>query len=95
MSLLPDTLVSHTFLRPPTGRSAEHTQKQKKRLYLSCFLIAERIISRFKLQGKDTIPIQSVAKVPRLGTIGKNHIQSSFTFCIELFFLSALNLILS
>ena len=35
------------------------------------------IISCFKFPRKDTIPIQFVAKVPRLGTIGKNHIQSS------------------
>lgn len=41
------------------------------------------------------MPIQSAAKVPRLGTIGKNHIQSSFIFCIKLFSFSALNLILS
>lgn len=53
------------------------------------------MISRFKLLGKDTIPIQSAAKIPRLGTIGKNHIQGSFIFCIKLLFLSALNLILS
>lgn len=53
------------------------------------------ITSHFKLQRKDTMPIQSAAKVPRLGTIGKNHIQSSFIFCIKLFSFSALNLILS
>ena len=38
------------------------------------------IISCFELVGKDTIPIQFAAKVPRLGTIGKNHIQSSLSF---------------
>ena len=48
----------------------------------------------FKLPGRDTIPIQSAAKVPRLGTIGKNHIQSRFSFVAISAFLSALNLIL-
>ena len=38
------------------------------------------LICRFKLPGRDTIPIQSTAKVPRLGTIGKNHFQSSLSF---------------
>ena len=36
-----------------------------------------------------------MATRPRLDTIGKNHIQGSFIFCIELLSLSALNLILS
>lgn len=49
----------------------------------------------FSPKGKDTIPIQIPANRPRLGTIGKNHIQGSFIFCIKLLFLSALNLILS
>ena len=60
----------------------------------------------FSALRKDTIPIGLPADRPRPGTIGKNHIQSSFTigknhiqssfiFCIELLFLSALNLILS
>ena len=43
------------------------------------------IISCLKLPGRDTIPIQSAAKVPRLGTIGKNHIQSSLSL-YKLFF---------
>lgn len=49
----------------------------------------------FSALRKDTIPIGLPADRPRPGTIGKNHIQSSFIFCIELLFLSALNLILS
>lgn len=52
------------------------------------------IISRFKLPEKDTIPIQSAAKMPRLGTIGKNHIQSSLSFVKANVFAAALNLIL-
>ena len=34
----------------------------------------------FVTYGEDTIPIQSATKLPRLGTIGKNHIQSSLFF---------------
>ena len=49
----------------------------------------------FSALRKDTIPIGLPADRPRPGTIGKNHIQSSFIFYIELLFLSALNLILS
>ena len=41
------------------------------------------IISAFELCKKKAIPIQFVAKVPRLGTIGKNHIQSRFNLSKE------------
>ena len=43
----------------------------------------------------NAIPIYSVATRPRIGTIGKNHIQSRFTQWRNLLFLTALNLILS
>ena len=36
-----------------------------------------------------------MAKHPRIGTIGKNHIQSSFLFLKVLLFFAALNMILS
>lgn len=54
-----------------------------------------RLFHHTKLPGNDTIPIYIAAIRPQFGTIGKNHIQSSFIFCIKLLFLSALNLILS
>lgn len=38
------------------------------------------IISCFKLPGKDTLPIWVAAKVPHLGTNGKNHIRRSLSF---------------
>ena len=44
---------------------------------------------------KNTSSIHILAKGPQSGTIGKNHIQGSFIFCIKLLFSSALNLILS
>ena len=53
------------------------------------------MILLFRGAGKDTIPIYIPAARPRIGTIGKNHIPSSFIFCIKLFSFSALNLILS
>ena len=46
------------FLRPPTGRSAKHTQKQKKKekTYLSCHKsLCNFLFSAF---GEDAIPIQ-------------------------------------
>ena len=48
------------------------------------------MISAFELCKKKAIPIQFAAKVPRLGTIGKNHIQSRFNLSEEsvLFFCS-------
>ena len=48
------------------------------------------MISAFELCKKKEIPIQFAAKVPRLGTIGKNHIQSRFNLSEEsvLFFCS-------
>lgn len=41
------------------------------------------MISVFELCKKKAIPIQFAAKVPRLGTIGKNHIQSRFNLSEE------------
>ena len=38
------------------------------------------IISCFGLLARNTIPIWFPAKLPQLGTIGKNHIQSSLSF---------------
>ena len=49
----------------------------------------------FKLCKKKAILIQFAAKVPRLGTIGKNHIQSRFNLSEESVLFFALNLILS
>lgn len=48
------------------------------------------MISAFEFCKKKAIPIQFAAKVPRLGTIGKNHIQSRFNLSEEsvLFFCS-------
>lgn len=43
----------------------------------------------------NTISIYILAKGPRIDTIGKNPIQNSFIFCIELLSLSVRNLILS
>lgn len=54
-----------------------------------------RPFHHIRLPGNNTVPIYITATRSRLGTIGKNHIQSSFIFCIKLLFLSALNLILS
>ena len=51
-------------------------------------------ISLFGL-GEKAIPIYIPAKRPRLGTIRKNHIQSSSIFSRTALLLSALNLILS
>ena len=38
---------------------------------------------------KDTIPIYITATRPRLGTIGKNHIQSSDVYCISCSFIGS------
>ena len=53
------------------------------------------LFSCLRLPGKDTIPIYALATRPRLGTIGKNHIQSSLSFVQAVLFVTALNLILS
>ena len=53
------------------------------------------MISAFEFCKKKAIPIQFAAKVPRLGTIGKNHIQSRFNLSEESVLFFALNLILS
>lgn len=53
------------------------------------------MISAFELCKKKAIPIQFAAKVPRLGTIEKNHIQSRFNLSEESVLFFALNLILS
>lgn len=44
------------------------------------FVLQTALILSFWLPGKDTIPIQLPAEVPRPGTIRKNHIQSSLSF---------------
>ena len=49
----------------------KHMQKQ-----VSCRRFRTKI-SAFSPNGRNTIPIHGSAKRPRLGTIGKNHIQSS------------------
>ena len=53
------------------------------------------MISAFELYKKKAIPIQFAAKVLRLGTIGKNHIQSRFNLSEESALFFALNPILS
>lgn len=63
--------------------------------YYPVFTLFSRLFLHTGVYGNNTFPIYVTATRPRLGTIGKNHIQSSFIFCIKLLFLSALNLILS
>lgn len=53
------------------------------------------MISAFELCKKKAIPIQFAAKIPRLGTIGKNNIQSRFNLSEESALFFALNPILS
>ena len=53
------------------------------------------IISAFELYKKKAIPIKFAAKVPRLDTIEKNHIQSRFNLSEESALFFALNPILS
>ena len=54
------------------------------------------MILAFEAYKKKAIPIRFTAKVSRIGTIGKNHIQSRFSNSKEsVLFFFALNLILS
>lgn len=53
------------------------------------------MISALELCKKKAILIQFAAKIPRRGTIGKNHIQSRFNLSEESVLFFALNLILS
>ena len=73
----------------------KHALKYEYRITKTCLHSFFHRILLFKGAGKDTIPIYIPAARPRIGTIGKNHIPSSFIFCIKLFSFSALNLILS
>lgn len=84
---LPDCLIlltQYIFLRPPKEglRSILFFQKQPKDHGNNCKKtpVFQPLKMAFSPKRKNTIPIYISAEGPRLGTIGKNHIQSSSGF---------------
>lgn len=78
------------FSKASARRSAKHTLLSDMIMQPSqkCFSYAWFLIETlaFSLNGKNTIPIHFSAKRPRIGTIMKNHIQSSsYLFRTDLF----------
>lgn len=81
MSLIPDIWYYHISFeasrRKVFGACPENRYEREK---CPASSLQATISPCFEFPGKDTIPIQSAAKVPRLGTIGKNHFQSSLSY---------------
>ena len=95
MHRLPDTLFSHILFEVCFREVCEVCQKIKTQQKMTSLVLHAAMISSFVLYKKKAIPIQFTTKVPRLGTIGKNHIQSRFNLLKESALFPALNVILS